>query len=638
MTTPLHDRAGATDAPGALRVCHIVATTEGAVWVFEQLRDLRDRFGHDVTVILNGRKGKLVDRFEAAGIRVLDSDFEFLNSADLLALPKKIWALARILRRERFDVVQTHLFHSMVIGRLAAWLADVPVRLAMIAGPFHLEAYTPRWIDGSTQWMETALIPSCEFSRTLYRSMGVADRRLHVIYYGPDDSKFDPAGHVAADLRGDYGWPADTPLIGMVAYFYPELGVNRWTPPVAQGRSIKSQAELIQAMPAILAQHPNAKLLLIGSGWEEGGRAYLAKMEALVASLGLGNSIKFTGFRTDIPAVLKGLDVAVQASVSENLGGTIEGLLMECPMVATRCGGLVDSVIDGRTGVLVTPSDPADLARGIVTLLRDRDTARQLGGNGRQLMLEKFTLRRTVDALDALYRSRAAKAGAGYWLPRSAWRAFAGCFVCAYLAGRYWFVDLRLLPALDAGWRPWHLSRLRVLAARLKYTLRRFATAQAETAAPAAHDVPHNEQFTSVAVAPRVVVADPPKADPFAGLKTAARMRLYRFYAFVGRLKLGWGLRQRASDMMKGTLRRLAPPWNSASPDAQDALGNAPFRTMATPRRIVMAHPPKVDPFAGLKTAARMRLYRFYAFVGRRKLGWGLRRRAKDMVRRTLRL
>ncbi|MEW6639285.1 MAG: glycosyltransferase family 4 protein [Pseudomonadota bacterium] len=546
MTVPEHHRAGPPDAPRPLRICHVVATTEGAVWVFEQLRDLRDRFGHDVSVILNGRKGKLVDRFEAAGIRVLDSDFEFLNSSDLLALPKKIWALARILRRERFDVVQTHLFHSMVIGRLAAWLADVPVRLAMIAGPFHLEAYTPRWIDGSTQWMETALIPSCEFSRTLYRSLGVTDDRLNVIYYGPDDSKFDPAGHAAADLRGEYGWPADTPLIGMVAYFYPELGVNRWTPLVAQGRSIKSQAELIEAMPAILAQYPNARLLLVGSGWEEGGRAYLAKMEALVQSLGLTESVKFTGFRSDIPAVLKGLDVAVQASVSENLGGSIEALLMECPMVATRCGGLVDSVIDGRTGVLVEPSNPADLARGILRLLNDREAARAFGRNGRQLMLEKFTLRKTVEDLDALYRSLAAVTGSGYRLPRGIWRAFVGCFVCAYLAGRYWFFDLRLLPALDAGWRPWQLSRWRILGARLKYAVMRRAmpARAAALAEAAATQTPRNEQFRSAAATP---------LSP--GPMTPARMWLYRFYAFVGRRKLGWGLRRRAKEALKKVLR-----------------------------------------------------------------------------------
>ena len=309
------------------RICHVVATTEGAVWVYEQLRDLRDRFGYDVSVILNGPSGTLVDRFKDAGIPVLTGDFDFLGVSDLFALPRKIIALARTLRRERFDVVQTHLFHSMVIGRIGAWLADVPVRLSMVAGPFHLEAYTPRWIDGSTQWMDTALIPSCEWTRKLYKSLGVAEKRLALIYYGPDEKKFDPVNHKAADLRREFGLGDDGPLIGMIAYFYAELGVNRWTPPAVQGRSVKCQSDVIRAMPEILEEFPKARLVLVGSGWEEGGRQYLSKMQSLVRDLNLTDRVTFTGYRTDVPEVLKALDVTVQASLSENLGGTIEGTL-----------------------------------------------------------------------------------------------------------------------------------------------------------------------------------------------------------------------------------------------------------------------------------------------------------------------
>src|SRR5581483_3630125 len=254
------------------RICHIAATTEGAVWVYEQLRDLRDRYGYDVAVILNGDRGKLVDRFRAAGIPVHVADFDFTSSIDLLALPRKVIALVKLLRRERFDLIQTHLFHSMVIGRIASWFADVPVRLSMIAGPFHLEAYTPRWIDRFTCWTDTTVIASCEFTRTLYRRMGVSERRIAVIYYGPDEAKFDPAATTPADLRGDFGWSADTRLIGMVAYFYPELPVNRWIPPAVQGRSVKSQEDLIRAAPLVLRDFPEARFVFIGSGWEDGGQ------------------------------------------------------------------------------------------------------------------------------------------------------------------------------------------------------------------------------------------------------------------------------------------------------------------------------------------------------------------------------
>jgi glycosyltransferase involved in cell wall biosynthesis len=530
----------------ALRVCHIAATTEGATWLFEQVRDLRDRFGYDVSVILNGHEGALVDRFRAADIRVLVSDFEYLNSSDLLTLPRKVVALARLIRRERFDVVQTHLFHSMVIGRLAAWLADVPVRLSMIAGPFHLEAHTSRWIDGSTQWMDTALIPSCEFTRTLYSSIGVEDDRLKLVYYGPDEAKFDPARHESAPIRRELNWPEDTPVIAMVAYFYPRLGINRWTPPSAHGKSIKCQGDLIRAMPEVLSRVPQAKLVLVGSGWEDGGRNYQAELMALVEQMQLTESVKFLGFRSDVPAILNSVDVAVQASLSENLGGTIEGLLMQRPMVVTRVGGLTDSVIDQETGIVVNPANPADLARGIVAQLENPQRAREMAAKGRQLMLDKFTLRSTVESESDLYEAFTAKAGRGYRLYRSAYRALAGVFVCGYLAFRYWFVDLRLLPALDAGWRPWHFWRLRHLAARVKWRALKMVGIRPEPVSPES-PVADNEQFRSYSQP----ISSSLRPSP-------ARLTLYRLYAFVGRLKLGWGIRRRVKALFRGRSRR--PP------------------------------------------------------------------------------
>jgi len=435
------------------RVCHIAATTEGAAWVFEQLRDLRDRYGYDVSAILSGEQGGLVEKFRTAGIPIHAVSFDFTSSTDLLSLPHKVLALLRLLRRERFDIIQTHLFHSMVIGRISAWFADVPIRFSMIAGPFHLEAYTPRWIDRWTCWLDTAIIASCEYTRSLYRKIGVPARRLEVIYYGPDERKFDPATTAPADLRGQFGWPPDTPLIGMVAYFYPELPYSSWMPPALQGRSVKSQEDLMRAAPIVLRKSPQAKILLTGSGWEDGGRAYLQRMKKLVGELGLEQSVIFTGFRNDVPEILRALDVAVQPSLSENLGGTIESLLMECPTVATRVGGMTDSIIDGQTGILVSPSDPEALAQGILKILNDPISARQYGAAGRQRMLGKFTLRRTADDLAALYQRHLAKRRSGYrpWILGP--RFVVGSLLCFAVALRFVIWDILVLRLWNKGMR-----------------------------------------------------------------------------------------------------------------------------------------------------------------------------------------
>lgn len=497
-----------------VRLCHVCATTEGAAWLHEQLRDLRDCHGYDVTAILNGSSGGLVDRFRASGIRVLEADFDFTSSGDLFSLPRKVLRLHRLLRKERFDIVQTHLFHSMVIGRIAAWFADVPVRLAMVAGPFHLEAYTPRWIDRWTCFMETAIIASCTFMRTLYRGMGVPARKIELAFYGPDPARFDTSV-APADLRGEQGWAPDAPVVGMVAYFYPELGVNRWTPPAVQGRAIKRQEDFIRAARMILDERPEVRFLLVGSGWEAGGHAYMARMQALATELGLDPVLRFTGHRTDVPAVLRSLDVAVQASVNENLGGTIESLAMEAPTVATRVGGMVDTVIDGETGVLVEPANPADLKRGILRLLDDPEAARRMAKRGRAYMLSRFTLDHTVDDLHGIYTRRLAEAPRGYRPVVSVLRFAGGSVLCAVIVLRFVFLDLFWLPRWDAGWRPWH--RARRLLGSAAFSLR--------------HRVmpPPPEQV--VAPAPPAQAAASPPVLPVSW----ARIALWRFYAFVGR-------------------------------------------------------------------------------------------------------
>ena len=408
-------------------MCHIVATTEGGSWVFEQLRGLRDRHGMEVSAIVSGDSGRLVDQLRSEAIPFLAWDFG-MQYGDLRALRSRILGLARLLRRERFDVVQTHVFPTMMVGRIAAWLADVPLRLAMIAGPFHLQAQASRAIDRDTCFMDHVLIASCELTRRIYRDLAVPERRLALVYYGPDPRRFDPETTTGAGLRAEFGWPADTPIVGMVAYFYPRLKSVPWVPPELWERGVKGHEDLVQ--------RPETKFLFVGRGFTEGGEEYQRDVAELVRSLGLSSSVVFAGHRTDVASVLRDLDVSVQASLNENLGGTLESLFMARPTVATRVGGMVDSVRDGETGILVRPSDPADLARGILDLLRDPDRARELGRAGRRLMLERFTLERTVDDLAALYNRELRQRARGFRYTRSALRAAAAVPLASYLAFR----------------------------------------------------------------------------------------------------------------------------------------------------------------------------------------------------------
>jgi len=385
-------------------------------------------------------------------------------------MPRTILRLVHFFRRERVDVVQTHLFFSMVMGRISAWLADVPVRLGMLAGPYTLQAPITRWFDRDTSWMETGLIPSCELSMQLYQSLGVRKERLTLIYYAPDDRKFSVEQTQPLNLREEFGWPPNTPLIGKVAYFYPPQSGKGWVPPDMDGKGIKGHEDLVNAAPAILAEFPEAKFLLVGSGWGKAGEEYLEKVKKLVRDLKLESSIIFTGHRNS-NNILRSVDVAVQASLNENLGGTLEALLMECPMVVTRVGGMVDAVRDGETGVVVEPSNPKDLARGVLQLLRDPEKARALGRAGRKLMLERFTLSRTARDLNELYRtqlSSAEKRRSSYNPLISLLRFFIFIPVFAYLSFRLYFINIYL-----GVYFPIHLGRIRGVLYRLYYMVAR---------------------------------------------------------------------------------------------------------------------------------------------------------------------
>src|SRR5579864_3991244 len=419
----------------SLRIVHVAATANGAGWMHEILRELRAR-GHDVSAIIAGGQGTLASKLTADGIPFDVLDLDVLSSRSVRDAAAKAWALLRLLRRRRPDVVHYHLFPSILLGRLAGWAADVPVRFSMIPGTYYLEAPVLGEADAKTVWADTRVIASCEHTRTLYGRFGVARDHVELIYYGADAGRFSPDRADGMRVRRELGIAADTPTVGIVAYFYPPLAAGPFTPPHLVGRAIKGHDVLLRAIPRILGSVPDAVFLLVGEGWGEAGRDYEQHLRALADALGVTHAVRFTGAREDVPDTLAAFDVSVQCSLNENLGGSLESLLMARPLVASAVGGLVDSVRHEQTGLLVPPGNPEALGDAIVRLLLDRALAARLAATGRALALERFTLAKTVDDLEALYAQHAADVSrsprppraSGYRVTRSVARLLATPF------------------------------------------------------------------------------------------------------------------------------------------------------------------------------------------------------------------
>jgi len=161
---------------------------------------------------------------------------------------------------------------------------------------------------------------------------------------------------------------------------------------------VKGQTYLVQAWPSVLKREPRALLLLVGDGPEE------RLLRSRAAELGLGGSVRFLGFRQDIPSLLALAEALVLPSLNEGFGLVLlEAMAMGKPVVASAVGGIPEVVLDGRTGLLVPPADPEALAVAILRLLEDPRAAQRLGEAGRERARESFSREAFIQAHRKLY-------------------------------------------------------------------------------------------------------------------------------------------------------------------------------------------------------------------------------------------
>jgi len=385
-----------------MKIVHITATAFGAPWMVA-LAGEQQRSGHEVLALLPSLDGGLGDDLARAGIAAYATPTDIVVSVPG-ALPKlrALWQLVVLLRRLRPDVVHSHILGSVITSRLASWLADTPVHFTGNVHPISLESELMRALEVGTAFCDAKTIASCSYTRELYIRHGVPAEQVELIHYAVDQSGHHPAAADGARVRRELGLAPGTPVIGKVAYFYPPARTPAAVPPELRGRGIKGHDVLLRAVPHVLESVPDAKFILVGRGLGPDGVRYEESLKELAASLGVAHAVLFPGERSDVPDVLASFDVSVHTSLSDNLGGTVESLLMERPMVVSDIGGFTDTVVHEETGLVVPKDDPRALADAIVRLLHDRELATRLGRNGRAHMLSRFTLAHTVAGTEAL--------------------------------------------------------------------------------------------------------------------------------------------------------------------------------------------------------------------------------------------
>jgi glycosyltransferase involved in cell wall biosynthesis len=338
-----------------------------------------------------------------------EGDMGYLIEAQGLSLPVVIRELGRsvspvrdlvtvaklvsVLRRQRPHIVETHTAKAGFVGRVAARLARVPVVLHVFHGHvfygYFGQAQTQLYI-GLERLMARLSDRIVAISTSQRRDITSVYRiaspdKVVVVPLGFDLSAFcetkqRPRGPLCAAL----GLPPDVLLVGYV---------GRLT-------AVKNPALFVEAARYVLERIPEARFVMVGDG------ELRPELEQQIAALGLADRVQLAGWQRDMPAVYACLDALVLTSLNEGTPVTaIEALAAGVPVVATAVGGVPDVVRDGRTGLLVPPSDPAQLAASIADLLASPERGRVLAHAGRQDVLARFSRERLIEDMESLYRA-----------------------------------------------------------------------------------------------------------------------------------------------------------------------------------------------------------------------------------------
>jgi len=307
------------------------------------------------------------------------------------------WSLVKLIRAFRPHVVHTHTAKAGALGRLAATLCRVPVVVHTYHGHVfdgYFSPFTTKVVVATERVLArtaSALVAVTERVRRdiLAHRIGTPDRVV-VVPLGLDLDPLVAAAPRRGELRAELGLSPLAPLVGIVARLVP----------------VKAHEVFLEAARAIAPVRPEAIFLVVGDGERRG------ELEALARGAGLGDRVRFLGWRADLARLYADLDVVVLTSKNEGSPvALIEAMAAARPVVSTRAGGVEDVVGDGETGLVVPVGDAAAIARAIVDLLEHPARAAALGAAAQASVVARFGSARLVDDVDRLYRRLLAARG-----------------------------------------------------------------------------------------------------------------------------------------------------------------------------------------------------------------------------------
>jgi glycosyltransferase involved in cell wall biosynthesis len=320
--------------------------------------------------------GPLANEIRGLRRRVELDVISMTSRSDIRAITR----IRKSIKHFKPDLIHVHGTRAGSLGRLAAFALQIPVIYTehLWTKSFNLQNKFLNFVHHMGGWFldlftsQNIAVSEAVKEFMVENSVSYAEK-IEVIYNGIEPTK------VKADLFNN-----DQKItLGTVATIIPLKGIQY----------------LIQALPQIRADFPEVELEIIGDG------PYKPTLVKLVEDLKLTNFVRFVGFQADVEKKLAQLDIYVQPSSSESFGlAVVQAMSVGLPVVATKTGGLPEVVTENKTGILVEPANPKELAEAILKLLHDRSLARRMGDLARREATVRFNLKDMIDQIEKIYK------------------------------------------------------------------------------------------------------------------------------------------------------------------------------------------------------------------------------------------
>ncbi len=381
-----------TNSGSVRTILHVIDALNigGAQALLELLAAKTPRSRYRTLVCVLQPDTAVLSRIEAAGVKVFCLNRRrpgIVRPIDFISyFYLNIRDITRICYEHSVDVIHCHLSDAEFIGILAGCCCHVE----RIVSTVHYPALLPERKSGdirnylrirTTRWLyrrtDTVIAVSDDVAEKLHTVFGLSLSQIRVIINGID---VDAIYHTQpnADLLKSLYATSGQRLI---------TSVGRLMPP-------KGHRYLIEAMPAIRRQYPNARLILAGDG------DLRRPLEARARELGVRDIISFLGSRSDIADILAVTDIFVLPSVSEGTSlALLEAMAAAKPIVATDIPGNSAVLRHATNCLLVPPADPDKLADAIAQLLKDPPTAAQYAQNAYQDVCRRYHIDQTISQL-----------------------------------------------------------------------------------------------------------------------------------------------------------------------------------------------------------------------------------------------